>query len=108
MSVCGVTTICLTQCNASPAHRVDQVVDCGLWNVGPLFFWICATLLQQSSDRSFGKQIINVDHKDSMDSNYNFNLYLPRAAGLLSMNTSAMTCSRIIILPCLDAFLKQF
>ncbi len=23
----------LTQCNTSPLHRVDQVVDCGLWNV---------------------------------------------------------------------------
>ncbi len=32
----GVTTICLTQCNTSPSHRVGQVVDCGLWNVGPL------------------------------------------------------------------------
>ena len=29
-SVSGVTTICLTQCNTSPLHRVDQVVDCGL------------------------------------------------------------------------------
>ncbi len=35
-SVSGVTTISLTQCNTSPSHRVDQVVDCGLWNVGPL------------------------------------------------------------------------
>uniref|UniRef100_A0A8C1LSJ3 Vav guanine nucleotide exchange factor 1 n=1 Tax=Cyprinus carpio TaxID=7962 RepID=A0A8C1LSJ3_CYPCA len=32
-SVSGVTTICLTQCNTSPSHRVDQVVDCGLWDV---------------------------------------------------------------------------
>ncbi len=32
-SVSGVTTICPTQCNTSPSHRVDQVVDCGLWNV---------------------------------------------------------------------------
>ncbi len=38
-SVSGVTTICLVQCNTSPSHRVDQVVDCGLWNVG------CAKLL---------------------------------------------------------------
>ncbi len=29
---------CLTQCNTSPSHRVDQVVDCGLWNVVPLLF----------------------------------------------------------------------
>ncbi len=36
-----MTTICLTQCNTSPLHRVDQVVDCGLWNVGPLLFWLC-------------------------------------------------------------------
>ncbi len=43
-SVSGVTTICLTQCNTSPSHRVDQVVDCGLWNVGLLLFngWILA------------------------------------------------------------------
>ncbi len=34
-SVFSVTTICLTQCNTSPSHRVDQVVDCGLWNIGP-------------------------------------------------------------------------
>ncbi len=33
-SVSGVITICLTQCNTSPSHRVDQVVDCGLWDVG--------------------------------------------------------------------------
>ena len=37
-SVSGLTTICLTQCNTSPSHRVDQVVDCGLWYVGPLLF----------------------------------------------------------------------
>ncbi len=37
-SVSGVSTICLTQCNTSPSHRVDQVVDCGLWDVGPLLF----------------------------------------------------------------------
>ncbi len=43
-SVSGVTTICLTQYNTSPSHRVDQVVDCGLCNVGPLLFmsvWSC-------------------------------------------------------------------
>ncbi len=44
-SVSGVTTICLTQCNTSPSHRVDQVVDCGLWNVGPLLFNGSAKLL---------------------------------------------------------------
>ncbi len=44
-SVSDVTTICLTQCNTSPLHRVDQVVDCGLWNVGPLLFNGCAKLL---------------------------------------------------------------
>ncbi len=33
-SVSGVTTICFTQCsNTSPSHRVDQVVDCGLWKL---------------------------------------------------------------------------
>ncbi len=44
-SLSGVTTICLTQCNRSPSHKVDQVVDCGLWNVGPLLFNGCAKLL---------------------------------------------------------------
>ncbi len=39
-----MTTICLKQCNTS-SHRVDQVVDCGLWNVGPLLFNGCAKLL---------------------------------------------------------------
>ncbi|KAL0149099.1 hypothetical protein M9458_055531 [Cirrhinus mrigala] len=43
--VSGVTTTCLTQCNTFPLHRVDQVVDCGLWNVGPLLFNGCAKLL---------------------------------------------------------------
>ncbi len=43
-SVSGVTTICLTQCNTFPSHRVDQVVNCGLWNVGPLLFNGCAKL----------------------------------------------------------------
>ncbi len=33
------------QCNTSPSHRVDQVVDCGLWNVGPLLFSVCVKLL---------------------------------------------------------------
>ncbi len=28
----------------SPSHRVDQVVDCGLWNVGPLLFNGCEIL----------------------------------------------------------------
>ncbi len=31
-----MTSFCLTQCNTSPSYRVDQVVDCGLWNVGQL------------------------------------------------------------------------
>ncbi len=44
-SVSGLTTICLTQCNTSPSHRVDQVVDCGLCNVGPLLFNGCVKLL---------------------------------------------------------------
>lgn len=43
--VSGVTTICLKQCNASPSHTVDQVVDCGLWNVCPLLFNDCSKLL---------------------------------------------------------------
>ncbi len=33
------------QCNPSPSHRVDQVVDCGLWKVGPHLFNGCAKLL---------------------------------------------------------------
>ncbi len=44
-SLSGVTTIYLKQCNTSPSHRVDQVVDCGLWNVGPLLFNGCVKLL---------------------------------------------------------------
>ncbi len=44
-SLSGVISICLTQCNASPSHRSDQVVDCGLWNVGPPLFNGCAKLL---------------------------------------------------------------
>ncbi len=44
-SVSGVITICLTQRNISPSHRVNQVVDCGLWNVGPLLFNGCVKLL---------------------------------------------------------------
>ncbi len=43
-SVSGVITISLTQCNTSPSHRVDQVVDCSLWN-GPILFNGCAKLL---------------------------------------------------------------
>ncbi len=37
-SVSGVTTIFLMQCYTSPSYRGDQVVDCGLCNVGPLLF----------------------------------------------------------------------
>ncbi len=44
-SVSGVTTICLAQCNTSPSHRVDLVVDCGLCNVDPLLFNGCVKLL---------------------------------------------------------------
>ncbi len=44
-SISGVTTIRLTQCNTSPLHRVGQVVDCGLWNVGPLLYNGCTKLL---------------------------------------------------------------
>jgi hypothetical protein len=35
--VSGVTTICLMQRDTSPSYRVDQAVDCGLWNVVP--YW---------------------------------------------------------------------
>ncbi len=45
LSVSGVIPICLTQCNTSPSHRIYQVVDCCLWNVGPLLFNGCAKLL---------------------------------------------------------------
>ncbi len=38
-SVFGVTTICLMQCNTYPSHRVDPVVDCGMF-VTPLQ-WLC-------------------------------------------------------------------
>ncbi len=34
-----------TQCNTSPSHRVDQVVNCGLWDVVPLLFNGCVKLL---------------------------------------------------------------
>jgi hypothetical protein len=43
-SVSGETTICLIQRDTSPSHRVDQAVDCGLWNVAPLLFNCCAKL----------------------------------------------------------------
>ena len=33
------------QCNAPPLHRVDQAVDCGLWNFVPLLLNGCARLL---------------------------------------------------------------
>ncbi len=33
------------QCNTSPSQRVDHVVNCGLWNFGPLLFNGCAKLL---------------------------------------------------------------
>ncbi len=51
-SVSGVTTVCLTQCNTFPLHRVDQVVDRGLWNVGPLLFNGCAKLLDIARNRN--------------------------------------------------------
>jgi len=44
-SVSGVITIFLTQCNTAPSFKVDQVVDCGLWNVGALLLIGCAKLL---------------------------------------------------------------
>ncbi|XP_071241202.1 adhesion G protein-coupled receptor E1-like isoform X4 [Salvelinus alpinus] len=44
-SVSEVATICLMQRNTSPSHRVDQAVDCGLWNVVPLLFNDCVKLM---------------------------------------------------------------
>ncbi len=41
-SLSGVTTICLTQCNTSPSHGVDQVVDCGmLVHSSSMALWSC-------------------------------------------------------------------
>ncbi len=41
-SVSGVTTICLTQCNTPPLHRVDQVIDCGLVEcLSTPLQWLC-------------------------------------------------------------------
>ena len=37
--------VCLMQRDTSPLHRVDQAVDCGMWNVVPLLFNGCAKLL---------------------------------------------------------------
>ena len=33
------------QRDTSPSHRVEQAVDCGLWNVIPFLFNVCAKLL---------------------------------------------------------------
>ena len=41
----GMATICLMQSDISHSHRVDQAVDCGLWDVVPLLFNGCAKLL---------------------------------------------------------------
>ena len=49
LSVSGVTISCLMQCDTSASHRVDQAVDCGLWNVVPLFNG-CAKLLNIKSN----------------------------------------------------------
>ena len=35
----------LMQCDTSSSHRVDQAVDCDLWNVVPLLFNGCAKML---------------------------------------------------------------
>ena len=44
-SVFGMTTMCLIKRDTSPSHRVDQAVDCGLWNVAQLLFNGCVKLL---------------------------------------------------------------
>ena len=41
------------QRDISPSHRVDQSVDCGLWNVVPLLFNGCATLLDISGNWNY-------------------------------------------------------
>ena len=51
-SVSDVTTICLMQRDRSPLHRVDQAVDCGLWNVVPVLFNDCAKLLDIGGNRN--------------------------------------------------------
>ena len=43
--VSGVTTICLMQHDTSPSNKVDQAVDCVLWNVVSLLFNDCEKLL---------------------------------------------------------------
>jgi hypothetical protein len=41
-----VTTICLVQRDTCPLYKVDQAVDCGLWNVVQLLFNAFAKLLE--------------------------------------------------------------
>ncbi len=60
--VSGSTTICLTQCNTSPSHRVDQVVDCGMGNVGPLLFNGCAKLLDIAGTGARCRIYANPEH----------------------------------------------
>ena len=33
VSACVTATVCLTQGDVSPLHRVGQVIDRGLWNI---------------------------------------------------------------------------
>ena len=53
MLVSGVPTIYLMPGDTSPSHRVDQAIDCGLWNAVPLLFNGCATLLNIGGTWSF-------------------------------------------------------
>ncbi len=50
------------QCNTSPSHRVDQVVDCGLWNVGPLLFNGCAKLLDIGLELEHAVEYADPEH----------------------------------------------
>ena len=46
------------QRDTSPSHRVDQAVDCGLWNVVPLLFIGCVKLLDIGGNRN---TIVHID-----------------------------------------------
>ena len=53
VSACVTATVCLTQGDVSPLHRVGQVIDRGLWNIGVMFNECGPTVVEPDTSEQF-------------------------------------------------------
>jgi hypothetical protein len=55
------------QRDASPSHRVDQAVDCGVWNVVPLLKWLCEVAVYW---RELEHAVVHIDPEHPIDAQW--------------------------------------